>query len=139
VVDAYLKFLAFLDVCSLKFGKGVLCVVDMGRGGPLEIFSDPLSCAILRFLSGGLEPKIPDPARSTSLTLSAVSGLIMSTMSVFRKACRAWVSTTDMKNIISGCVVIAPLSTLSLISFHPTLEVFGSIRASKKLSTAFAF
>ena len=37
----------------------------MGRGGPLEIFFDPLSCAILRFLLSGLEPKIPDPARST--------------------------------------------------------------------------
>lgn len=97
VVSARLKFLAFLDVCSLKFGKSVLCVLDMGRGGPLEIFFDPLSCAVLRFLLGGLESKIPDPARRASLTLSVVSGLITSTVSVFRKACRAWVSRRDMR------------------------------------------
>jgi len=45
-----LKFLAFLNVCTLEFGKGVLSVLDMGRGGTLEIFFDPLSCAILCFL-----------------------------------------------------------------------------------------
>jgi hypothetical protein len=112
----------------------------MGCGGTLEIFFDPLSCAVLRFLLGGLEPKIPDPARSTSLTLSAVSGLMMSIVSVFMKACRAWVSTTNMRQEhYFGLCCFAPLSTLSLISFHAASEVVGSIRASKKLSIAFAF
>lgn len=86
--DGHLEFLAFLDVCTLKFGKGVLSVLDMSRGGTLEIFFDPLSCAILGFLLGILETKIPVPAKSISLTLSAVRGLMMSTMSVLRKACR---------------------------------------------------
>jgi hypothetical protein len=52
--DVHLKLLTFLDVCALEFGKGVLSVFDMSRGGTLEIFFDPLSCAILRFLLGGL-------------------------------------------------------------------------------------
>jgi hypothetical protein len=55
--DVHLKLLTFLDVCPLEFGKGVLSVLDMSRGGTLEILFDPLSCAILRFLLGGLEIK----------------------------------------------------------------------------------
>lgn len=86
--DGHLEFLAFLDVCTLQFGKVVLSILDMSRGGTLEIFFDPLSCAILRFLLGGLETKIRDPAKRISLTLSAVRGFMMSTMSVLRKACR---------------------------------------------------
>jgi hypothetical protein len=35
--------------------------------------------------------------------------------------------------------LFVPLSTLSLISFHAALVVFGSTRESKKASTAFAF
>jgi hypothetical protein len=53
----HLKLLTFLDVCPLEFGKGVLSILDMSRGRALEIFFDPLSCAILRFLLGGLEIK----------------------------------------------------------------------------------
>lgn len=46
----YLEILAFLDVCPLQLGEGVLSIVGMGRGGILEIFFNPLSCAVLRFL-----------------------------------------------------------------------------------------
>jgi hypothetical protein len=81
--------LAFFDVCPLELGKGVLSILDMGRGGKLKIFSDPFSRAVLRFLFDGLEMKIHNPARSASLALSAVRGLMMSIVSVFRKACRA--------------------------------------------------
>lgn len=89
VVDGHLGFLAFLDVCSLELGEGVLGVVGMGRSGIFEIFFDPLSRAVLRFLSDRLEPRIPNLARMSYLTFSAVRGFIMSSVSVFRKACRA--------------------------------------------------
>jgi hypothetical protein len=81
--------LAFLDVRPLELGEGVLSIVVMGRGGTLEIFFDPLSCAVLRFLLDRLESRIPNPGRSASFTFSAVRGFMMSTVSVFRKACRA--------------------------------------------------
>lgn len=61
--DGHLEILAFLDVRPLELGEGVLSKVGMGRGGILEIFFDPLSCAVLRFLLDGL---IPNPARSAS-------------------------------------------------------------------------
>lgn len=51
--DGHLKILAFLDVRPLELGEGVLSIVLMGRGGILEIFFDPLSCAVLRFLWTG--------------------------------------------------------------------------------------
>jgi len=85
----HLKFLTFFNICSLKLGEGVLGKLDMGRGGALEIFFDPLSCAVLGFLLDRLEPEILDRARSAALTLSAVRGLITSTVSVSKKACRA--------------------------------------------------
>ena len=48
--DGHLEILAFLDVRPLKLGEGVLSIVGMSRGGILEIFFDPLSRAVLRFL-----------------------------------------------------------------------------------------
>jgi hypothetical protein len=51
--DGHLEILAFLDVRPLELGEGVLSIVLMGRGGILEIFFDPLSCAVLRFLWTG--------------------------------------------------------------------------------------
>ena len=48
--DGHLEILAFLDVRPLELGKCVLSIVGMGRGGTLEIFFNPLSCAVLRFL-----------------------------------------------------------------------------------------
>ena len=56
--DGHLEFLTFLDVCTLQFGKGVLSVLDMCRGGTLEIFFDPLSRTVLRFLLDTLETRI---------------------------------------------------------------------------------
>ena len=55
--DDHLKVLAFLDVRPFELGEGVLSIVSMGRGGIFEIFFDPLSCAVLRFLLGRLESK----------------------------------------------------------------------------------
>jgi hypothetical protein len=48
--DGHLEFLAFLDVSPLELGEGVLSILGMGRGGSFEVFFDPLSCAVLRFL-----------------------------------------------------------------------------------------
>jgi hypothetical protein len=89
--DGHLEILAFLDVRPLEFGKGVLNIVFVGRGGTLEIFFDSLSCAVLRFLLDRLESGIPNPAGSASalLTFSDVRGFIMSIVIVFKKACRA--------------------------------------------------
>jgi hypothetical protein len=87
--DCHLKFLAFLDVRPLELGESVLGIFGMGRGGIFEIFFDPLSCAVLRFLLDSLEPRISNPTRSASLTFSAVRGLMTSIVRVFRKACRA--------------------------------------------------
>jgi hypothetical protein len=81
--------LALLDVRSLELGESVLGIFGMGRGGILEIFFDPLSCAVLRFLLDGLEIRISNPIKRASLTFSAVRGLMTSIVSVFKKACRA--------------------------------------------------
>ena len=48
--DGHLEILAFLDVRPLELGESVLSIVGMVRGGILEIFFNPLSCAVLRFL-----------------------------------------------------------------------------------------
>jgi hypothetical protein len=87
--DGHLEILALLDVRPFELWECVLSIVGMGRGGTLEIFFNPLSCAVLRFLLHRLESGIPNPARSASSTFSAVRGFIMSIVSVFRKACRA--------------------------------------------------
>jgi hypothetical protein len=88
-LDGHLKFLTFLNICPLKLGERVLGKVDMGRGGALEVFFDPLSCTVLRFLSDRLELEILNTVRRASLTLSVVRGLMTSTASVSKKACRA--------------------------------------------------
>ena len=49
--DGYLNFLTFLDVCPPELGEGVLSILGMGRSGIFEIFFNPLSRAVLRFLS----------------------------------------------------------------------------------------
>jgi len=87
--DGHLEILAFLDVRPLELGEGVLSILLMGRGGILEIFFDSLSCAVLRFLLDRLESRILNPARTAWFTFSAVRGFMISTVSVFRKACRA--------------------------------------------------
>ena len=86
--DGHLNFLTFLDVRPPELGEGVLSMLGMGRSGIFEIFFDPLSRAVLRFLLDGLEPRIIQQ-KSASHTFSAVRGLMMSIVSVFRKACRA--------------------------------------------------
>ena len=63
VVDGHLGFLAFLDVRSLELWEGVLGMFSMGQSGISEIFFDPLSRAVLRFLSDRLEPRIPNLAK----------------------------------------------------------------------------
>lgn len=56
--DCHLKFLALLDVRPLELWESVLGIFGMGRGGIFEIFFDPLSRTVLRFLLDTLETRI---------------------------------------------------------------------------------
>lgn len=93
--SCHLEFLALFEVGSFELREGILCILGMSCGGILETFLDTLSRAILRFLLDRLEQDACSREKCL-LAFSTERGLMTSSVSVFRKACRACVSVIDV-------------------------------------------
>ena len=48
--EGHLIFLTFPKVCPLELGEGILCIIGVSRGRPLQIVRDALSLAFLSIL-----------------------------------------------------------------------------------------
>ena len=129
-----------LQVCLLEPRHSVLCIIGIFRGRFIEIFFNPLSCLIFRFLPNRPLIRTGMPSRTRAwLTFNAERGLMTSLSKISTKVC--WVLASAMavgpKPQSRMCKRI-PLSRLSLTLSHAALVVVGSARGSNEASTVVA-
>ena len=130
----------FLQVCLLELRDCVLCMISILRSGLLEIFLNPLSCLIFRFLPDGpIIRTMPVRTRCPWLTFNVVRGVMMSLSKVSTKACWVLASATAVgsRPKLRMCKCI-PFSRLSLTLSHAALVVVGSTCGLNEASTVFA-
>jgi hypothetical protein len=131
----------FLQVYLLEFRDFVLCMISILRGRFLEIFLDPLSCLIFRFLPDRriIRTGMPFRKRYSWLTFNVLRGLITSLSKISTKACWVLASATPVGSRPQRrmCKHI-PLSRLSETLSHAALVVVGSARGSNEASTVLA-
>ena len=130
----------FLQVRLLELQEFILYMISILSSGFFEIFLDPLSCLICRFLPDfpKIRTRISARVGFSWLTFNTLRGIITSLSNISTKVC--WVLASailvDSRPRLRMCKYI-PLSRISVTLSHADLVVVGSARGSDKASSVF--